>query len=217
MLFLTAGCVLALPRSAGLWGATDLQRGGSLLLLQEGAAGSLCWRKTNSCYFHEVFSCVILFALEDKMYGPGLCFWLNRVQVQCYWTNTHTMMNCCSFYRKVLLMSWASVLWFRFLERSCIDTGASRIKDLPSGAANGFNNWNMCRSCSKELVFFPSLAVSCTANHLKEKEFFNPLFQKALDFFVLFNSLRSPISANKRPEEEDEAAKRKTQKRDLQR
>lgn len=28
------------------------------------------------------------------------------------------------------------------------------MKDLPGGAANGFNDWNVSRSCSKELFFF---------------------------------------------------------------
>lgn len=86
------------------------------------------------------------------------------------------------FTGKVLLMSWASVLWFRFLERSCIDTGASWIKDLASGAANGFNNWNMCRSCSKELFF----SFSCSFLHsqpLEREGILQPLVSKGLGLF----------------------------------
>ncbi|XP_017927038.1 single-pass membrane and coiled-coil domain-containing protein 4 isoform X1 [Manacus vitellinus] len=41
--------------------------------------------------------------------------------------------------------------------------------------------------------------VSCTANHLKEKEFFNPLFQKTLDYFLLFHFLCFPIRQTKDP------------------
>ncbi|XP_037232130.1 single-pass membrane and coiled-coil domain-containing protein 4 isoform X1 [Falco rusticolus] len=41
--------------------------------------------------------------------------------------------------------------------------------------------------------------VSCTANHLKEEEFFNPLFQKIWDYFLLFSSLVPPFWQTKDP------------------
>lgn len=74
----------------------------------------------------------------------------------------------------------------------------------------------ICVDFTQKNFISPSLAVACTGNHLKEL-FFGPLFPKTLDCFLLLNSLRSPILVNKRPEEEDEAAKRKTQERDLER
>lgn len=74
----------------------------------------------------------------------------------------------------------------------------------------------ICVDFTQKDFISPSLAVACTGNHLKE-EFFGLLFQKTLDCFLLLNSLRSPILVNKRPEEEDEAVKRKTQERDLER
>lgn len=45
---------------------------------------------------------------------------------------------------------------------------------------------------------FLSFAVSCTAKHSTEKEFFSILFQKTLDNLLLFHSLWSHISAKKK-------------------
>ena len=151
------------------------------------------------------------------MCGAGLRLRRDRAQVGCCWTNTHTAMDCWRFVGKGLLLSWARALRFRFLERNCRDTRATWMKDLPSGAANRFNNWNTGRSCWKELVF----SFSCSFLHsqpLEGEGILQPLVSEDLGPFSAAQlPSPPPVLVNERSQEEDEAAKRKTQKRDLQR
>lgn len=75
-----ARCVLAPPPSAGLWGATAPEQE-ACCCFKEGQLETC----VDARLIHIILiksSCVTLLALEDKIYGAGLCFWLKRVQVQ---------------------------------------------------------------------------------------------------------------------------------------
>lgn len=164
------------PRSAGLWGATAPKQG-ACCCFKEGQLEPCVDARLIHIIFIKFLAVLPCLPWRIKYMMPGFVSGLTECKFRVLGL-IHTMMNSSSFYgESVIWMSWTP--WFCFLERSCI--GVHWMKDLPRGAANGLNDWNVCRSCWKEL--FSCFCSFLHSRPLNGKGILQPLVSKDLGQF----------------------------------